>query len=212
MKALGAEFRAGTPVIVDVLPWWSSDKTSGVVVHVRGELTRETMISGATVAGVVRIGQQDKKHPAQLVEAKDVKRGKLQAFAAGTIDVVPGMRVQGNVEVGGGTIEITSPQAVHAFGLDFDPGVIRVEQRSQAPTISGTLSRAQDIGGVLVESAVVATLDPGHPTFRTATLARTTPLPLLGLPAGEAPAGTTVTMVPTNIALRGPGPFTVCGV
>ncbi len=213
MKALGAEFRAGTPVTVDVLPWWSSDKTAGAIVHVRGELTRETVISGAAVGGVVRIGQQQgKKGPIQLVEATDFKRGKLQAFTAGTIDVAPGMRIVGNVDIGGGSIEITSSQPVHAFGLDFSAGNVRVEQRSDAPTITGTLARAQDIGGVLVQGLVVATLEPGHPKFRNAILGRSTPLALLGLPAGDAPAGTAITSAPASITLRGPGPFTVCGV
>ncbi len=213
MKALGAEFRAGAPVVIDVLPWSSSDKTFGAIVHVRGELNKESVISGARVAGSVRIGQvQGQPGAPQLVEATDFKSGRLQVFTAGTVDVVPGMRLQGGADIGGGTVEITSTQPVHALGLDFAAGAIRIAQHQTGPTLSGTLARAQELGGVLVESQLIATIEPRRVIFGRATLARTTPLPLLGLPTGEAPAGTIVTTDPTTTRLSGSGPVRVCGI
>lgn len=212
MKALGAEFRAGAPLVVNVTPW-SSGKTRGAIVHVRGELARESLVSGAKVAGSIRIGQvQGSPGAPQLVEATDLKSGRLQAFRAGTIDVGPGMRLIGAADIGGGMLEVTSPQPIRAFGLDFATGGVRVTQRSEEATISGTLARPQQLGGVLVDRAVVATIAPGQTRFEAATLGGTTRLELLGLPTGEAPAGTTVSITPTGASLGGPGPLTVCGL
>lgn len=212
MKALGAEFRAGTPLVVDVTPWWSG-QTRGSIVHVRGELARESVVSGAKVAGSVRIGQlQGRPGAPQLVEATDLKGGRLQAFGAGTIDVVPGMRIGGAVDIGGGMLEITSAQPIRGLGLELASGSVRITQRSDEATISGTLARPQELGGVLVDRYVVATIAAGRTRFQAATLGRATRLELLGLPTGEAPAGTTVSITPTGAALGGPGPFTVCGL
>ncbi len=212
MQALGAEFPAGRPLIVDVLPW-SSDRMAGAIVHVRGELAHESVISGARVTGVVRIGQQQGRlGKPQLVEAKDIKGGKLAVFAAGTVDLAPGMAVAGSVDIDGGRIQVTSPQPMHGLDLDLAAGTLQVDARGTSATITATLARAQEIAGVLVDKQVAVTLEPKHPMFRYATLARTTPLALLGLPAGQAPAGTLVITDAAATRLAGPGPVTMCGV
>jgi hypothetical protein len=213
LRALGAEFRAGTKVFVNVIPWWSSDKTAGAIVHVTGELTQETTISGARVAGTVRIGQlQGKKSPPQLVEATDFRGGKLSVGTAGTVDVGPGMKIVGNVDIGSIRLDVTSPKPIHALGLDLVAGTVRVEQSSTGFTIGGTLVRPQELGGVLVEQQLYATVEGGVPRFGSATLARTTKLKAIGLPDGEAPAGTVVRAAPGSTTLSGAGPFTVCGI
>lgn len=213
LRALGAEFRANTQVVVNVQPWGSSDKTRGAVVHVRGELTKETVISGARVAGTVRIGQvQGRKTVPQLVEATDLKGGHLTIGTSGTVDVGPGMKVVGNVDIGNMTFEITSPQPIHALGLDLAAGAVRLEQRQTGVTIGGTLARPQLIGGVLVEQQVYATLGGSVPLFGSATLSRATTLQAIGLPDGEAPAGTVVRATLTSTQLVGAGPFIVCGL
>jgi hypothetical protein len=213
MMALGAEFRAGVALVVTVQPWTSSDHTRGAIVDVRGELDKESLISGARVAGAVRIDQiQGRTAPVQLVEATDLKGGQLSVFSAGTVDVAPGMRLQGHVDLGGGILEITSTQPVHAFGVDLVAGVLRIEQHFNGATISGKLVRPQELAGVWVSGDVVATIDHGHPSFGYATLARATQLQALGLPAGEAPAGTIVSTMPGSTRLSSTGPITVCGI
>lgn len=213
MMALGAEFRAGVSLVVTVQPWSSTDHTRSAIVHVRGELGKEAVISGARVAGTVRVGQMQGRHePVQLVEATDLKGGHLTVFSAGTVDVAPGMRLQGHVALDGGILEITSTQPVHALGVDLAAGVVRIEQHSTAATISGTLVRPQEMAGVWVDGEVVATIEHGHPSFGHATLARATPLQALGLPTGEAPTGTVVSTLPGTTRLSSSGPITVCGL
>jgi hypothetical protein len=213
MRALGGEFKAGAKVIVSVQPWGSSDKTSGAIVHVSGELAKEMEISGVRVAGTVRIGQmQGRKTTPMLVEASDIKGGHLKIGTIGTVDVSPGMRIAGSIDISGARIEITSAQPIHALGLDFAAGPVRIEQHQAGVTIGGTLAKPQTIGGVHAEKFVQATLGGKAPTFSYATLAKATPLKLLGLPDGEAPAGTEVRSMPAATQLVGPGPFTICGV
>ncbi len=213
MRALGAEFRSGTKVTVTVNPWGGSNKTSGAVVHVSGELVREMQLSGARVAGAVRIGQvQGNKSPVQLVQADDFKGGQLKVGTAGTVDVGPGMQVIGGVDIGSVRLDISSTKPIHALGLDLAAGTVRVEQRTTTITIGGTLVRPQEFGGVLVEQQLYATLDGTVPLFGSATLARTTKLRSLGLPDGEAPAGTKVQAVIGSTQLLGAGPVTVCGL
>lgn len=211
MKALGAEFPAGVPLEVSVQPWWSSDKKRGAIVHVSGELARPSTISGVTVSGDVRIGQlQGRPGAPQLVQAKNMK-GALQVFSAGTIDVGPGMRLVGALDFDGGVLELTSPSPLRAGGLDFAAGTVRIEQHTEGASVSGTLARVQSFAGLLVDGRFAATIT-GQPRLHTATLGGTTPLELLGLPKGIAPAGTTYDRMGGTTALRGPGPFTVCGL
>lgn len=213
MKALGAEFRAGAPLFVHVTPWWSSDKTRGVIVTVRGVLTRPSVISGVTVAGAVEIGQLvGRPSRPQLTVASEFTAGKLQVFSAGTVDVGPGTRLTGNVDTGGGRIDISSPQPIHGFGLDFTAGTVRVEQRTNEATITGQLARPQEVGGILVDKQVVVILASGAAQLRVATVVRDTPLERFGLLKGSAPAGTTIGTLLGSGSLGGPGPFTVCGV
>jgi hypothetical protein len=212
LRALGGEFRAKTKVIVSVVPWGGSGG-HGAIVHVSGELTHEMVISGARVAGTVRIGQmQGTKAPPQLVEATDFKGGTLKVGAGGTVDVGPGMRITGGVDLGSVRLDITSAQPIHALGLDLAAGTVRVEQQSNGTTIGGMLVRPQDVGGVLVEKQLYATLDGNVPHFGTATLSRATPLRAFGLPDGSAPAGTLVRALASETKLIGPGPITVCGL
>ncbi len=213
-RALGAEFRARTNVVVTVLPWWSSDKTSGAVVHVAGELTKETQISGARVAGTVRIGQMQgtRSTPPQLVEATDMRGGQLTVGAGGTVAVTPGMRINGGVDIDRVRLDVTSAQPIRAFGIDLAAGTVRVEHHSAGITLGGTLVTAQDIRGVLVEKDVYVTIEKGVPRFGTANLARATPLKAFGLPDGTAPAGTIVRSTYASTQLVGPGPFKVCGL
>ncbi|MEO8553199.1 MAG: hypothetical protein ABI678_24670, partial [Kofleriaceae bacterium] len=210
MTALGARFRAGTKVVVDVLPWGSSDGHRGAIVHVGGERDRESVIAGVRVAGAVRVGQLQGRagHP-QLVQATDLKSGHL-TLAAGTIDVGPGMRLDGSVDLAGVRLQITSPTPVHALGLELGPGTVAIEQRDTGYTIRGTLTRPQEVAGVLVDHGVAATIEGGVPRFDDATFARDTQLHALGLPDGTAPAGTRVVMDVTGARLY--GPIIVCGV
>ncbi len=213
LRALGAEFRAGTKVVVNVIPWWSSDKTSGAVVHVSGELTGEQELSGARVSGVVRLGQiQGRGEPPQLVVATELKGGQLKAAGAGTVEVGPGVSLRGNVEIGCVRLEVSSAQPIRALGLQFAAGTVRIEHRPTGTTLDGTLVRPQEVGGVWVEGQLYATLGAGAPRFFTGQLARATALKALGLAEGEAPAGTVVRAGPAATELVGSGPFTVCGV
>lgn len=214
MRALGAEFRAGTPVVVTVNPWGGSSR--GAVVHVGGELTKETTITGVRVVGTVRIGQLQGTLTGlpltpQLVDATDIKGGALQVGTS-TVDVGPGMRMIGSVDIAGVIRDITSTQPMRALGFELAAGTVRVELRSNGTLIGGTFAKPQQVGGALVDKAVWVTLGGKVPVFREATLARTTPLRLLGLPDGEAPAGTVVRSMPASTLLFGPGPITICGI
>lgn len=212
MRALGAEFRAGTNVSVHVVPWHRSDGTRGSIVHVTGELAKASVVGGVRVAGTVTIGQVRGGRTTKplLVTATDIKGGRI-TFGAGTIDLAPGMTVGGRVEIAGSRLEITSPQPLHALGLDFEPGTLRLEQRATEVAIGGMLARPQEIGGVLVTKSVRVQLGGKSPVFEEATLARATPLQALGLLDGEAPPGTIVRRTPAT-TLVGPGPFLVCGI
>jgi hypothetical protein len=212
MKALGAEFRAGANVNVTVSPWHSTSGKRGTIVHVTGELAKESVIGGVRVDGTVTIGQGQggRTTKPQLVAATDIKGGRL-AFGTGTIELAPGMRLTGRVDLDRGRLEVTSDKPLRALGIDFDAGTVRLEERGAEVVISGTLARPQEIGGVLVTKLVHVRLGGKFPVFDNATLARATPLQALGLPDGEAPPGTIVQTAPAP-TLVGPGPFTVCGI
>lgn len=209
MRALGAEFRGGSNVTVHVAPWRRSDGKRGAIVHVTGELVKESVVGGARVAGTVTIGQGQGASTTkpQLVNATDIKGGRI-TFGSGTIDLTPGMKLSGRVDLDRGSLEITSPDPLRALGLDFDAGAVKLEQRGAEVVIAGPLARPQEISGVLVSKQIRVQLGGKVPVFEEATLAGLTPLKRLGLPDGDAPPGTVV----RGAALVGPGPFTVCGI
>jgi len=210
MTALGARFRADSQVTVSVQPWGSSDGHRGAIVHVSGELDGEGVVAGARVAGTVRVGQlQGRPGTPQLVQATDIKGGEL-TLPAGKIELAAGMRLDGNVDIAGTRLQVTSTNPIHALGLELDPGTITIEQRDGSYAIRGTLARPQEIAGVLVQREVSATVEHGHPRFESATFARDTSLLALGLPDGTAPAGTRVAMSPGQSFAF--GPITVCGI
>lgn len=203
MTAFGVELQSGTITVV----------VAREAVTVRGYLARETVISGASVAGMVEIARTKGQPGAapQLVFANDMKRGRLEVFDAGTVDVTPGMRIQGTAQQTGGTLDIASQAPIHGLGLDFVHGPLWVERSGQRTTIRGTLARPGEVAGVLVTGPLDVTVGRARPEFRTATFAGTTGLELLGLPRGTAPAGTKVTLDQTTSTLSGPGPVEVCG-
>lgn len=213
MKALGAEFRSGALLEVFVRPW-SDGKTRGFHVVVSGELAGESVISGATVAGAVRIEQlQGGPGGPQLLQAAELKRGSLQVLGVGTIDVGPGMSVFGSLEAGGGRFEVRSTKPFRAFGLGFTGSTVSLLKTAVGSTIRGELASAQEIGGVLVTGPVDVVMTAGRARLATATLARATPLQTFGLPTGTAPPGTTISINPNGATtLTGATPVLVCGV
>lgn len=224
MKALGATFRSGTPLSVEVHPW-QHGKEAGAIVLVSGELERVSVISGALVEGSVRIGQvQDSKRSSpQLLGAAKILGGYLQAFDAGTIDLDPGMIVSGSLDFSGGSIFVKSATPVRAIGLDFSAGTVRINRREEGTYLSGTLARPQKVAGVLLKSHIFyariksRTEDHRRPLFRHATVVGKTSLKSLGLAqTGTIPADTEIdtkiNLGDTSIYLMGPGPFTVCGL
>ena len=214
--ALGARFRAGAPTEVDVQPW-SGGGEHGAIVHVMGELDGPQIISGARVAGRVRIGQilGTTSRP-QLEQARDLQGGQLALFDAGTVDVTPGMRVDGAVDLGGGKLAITSAQPVRALGLELAAGDLQVSRHADGTTITGVLARPQVVGGVKLQDRFGVTLDHGRPRFQYAHLAEATALDRLGLPGGDAPAGTVLAASgwanAPQVTLSAPAAITVCGL
>ncbi len=212
MTALGARFRAGKPVVVSARPWGRTDGARGFVVHVRGELVGESVISGAIVSGAVFVGQvQGVPSKPQLVEATDLAGGRLQVFSAGTVDIVPGTSLSGVVEPTGGALTITSPQPMRVLGLDFAAGAVRVHASDEV-SIRGALATAQEIGGAFVDGDVIAIRAAGKLRLREGTLRRDVRLEALGLLPGTAGPGNRVAVGPSGASLIGPGPFTVCGM
>ncbi len=215
MKALGAEFQAGKAVTVTVNPWGGS--TRGAIVHVGGELTKDTTVTGVRVAGQVRIGQiqgplTGLPGEPQLEEATDIKGGAYQVGKAGTVDVGPGTKIIGYVDISGVRLDITSDKPIRALGLELTAGTVRIERRADSVTIGGKLAKPQSVGGVLVDKEIYATLGGKTPVFGNATLARATSLRTLGLPDGEAPAGTIVRSTPATTLLFDTAPIKICGI
>lgn len=204
MKALGVELDSG-PVDVTV---------TRDVIAVRGRLLRETVISGASVAGTVQFAKA-KGQPGgpQLVAANELKKGRLQVFDGGTVEITPGMRIQGAAEAIGGRLEITSGDPIRGFGLEFARGTLVITRTALGTAMTGMLARPQEVAGVLLTGAIDVVLGASRPQFRAATLGRVTPLESLGLLVGTAPAGTKVTRdANRGSTVSGPGPFTVCGL
>lgn len=209
VTALGAQFKAGTKVLVNVVPWGGTSGR-GAIVHVEGELDHQSVIGGAKVAGTIRLGQIQGRHDKpQLVHATDFKGGTL-TVKAGTIDLSAGMRLDGSVDLSQVRLQLTSSTPIHALGLDLAAGTVMVEQRDTSYAVRGTLARAQDIGGVGVEGDVAVTIEAGHARFELATLARDTPLDKLDLPKGTATRGTRFYSTVTGASFA--GPLEVCGV
>lgn len=225
LRALGVLFRAQTPVQVSVNQWGSSDApgTRWAMVTVSGELEGTQLISGVRASGSITVGQNQSKKPwaaPQLLRG-EVPAGTLTFFTADQVTLRGTTRLEGGLEMGGGTLWLTNAAPVTVRGLTFGAGTVKLERAgvfwpgdsssSSSLVVGGELATPQRVGGLDVKGAIEVAFGRTQVKLRSGTLAAPTSLQLLGLPPGEAPAGAKFASGPASSFVESLLPVTVCG-
>lgn len=212
VRALTALFQKDVPLSVSV-HWWSQPAGRIWQVTVEGELEGEQTLSGVRVAGKVSVSA-DLVSPLrpQLTRAYREVQGSFLLLGEKVTLAGPTL-VQGSLEMGAARVQLSGKALITVRGLNLkaDPP-LTLELRGEALRVSGTLEAPQKAGALVLSGEVDLTLSGKKVEVRGATLAAPTSLELLGLPPGEAPAGTQYATAPWSVVLRTPGRVVVCGV
>lgn len=211
LEVFGGRFRGGAPLIVNVVPWGSSDGRRGAVVSVTGELDGRQVISGVGVSGPVVVAQAD--GAAQLVVAQRVEPGRLALFGGEQVTLEGPAALSGSLDLGGGTIELTSSAPMTLRGIVFVEGSpLRVRRSADELRVTGRVRDSQTVGGLPLSGDVEVSFLRNAVKLHRASPNRTVELALFGLPPGKLPAGAEVIETPAETLVLGDAGVVVCGV
>ncbi len=212
VRALTALFKKDVPLTASVR-WWSPPGRRIWQVTVEGELEGEQTISGVRVSGKVSVSA-DLVQPLrpQLVRSSREVQGPFLLLGEKVTLGGPSL-VQGSLDMGDARAQITGTGLITVRGLNLKANPpLTLELRGEALRVAGTLEAPQQVGALMLSGRVDVTLAGQKVEVRSATLAAPASLELLGLPPGEAPAGTEFATTQWALVLRTPGRVVVCGV